>query len=294
MDEFKKKVIRTTTLADTPFAPAPDIFAPKPLPISKPKTPTPDLSKGISKRVSDIMATIPKTEKTTGFTQQDINDLQAQGVDVFDPHILKQISRIEQGAQENLNLQEQAIANLLGKEPPPTAAEEITPLGITKGNEQYYTPEELEQIRAGKSEIEVAVIHNLGVAAEVINGAISLFTQQESPSVAVVESTLKQATTMLNNEIELIQKGQIPAYLIEEDFARVNEAINRLERTSKRANTINLRYKLLGKQKEIDTEILLAKKTFNNLYNNLENTIAAGYQARALAATGETPAKIEE
>ena len=86
MDAFKKKVIRTTSTVDTPLAVAPDVFA------AKPKTPT-------------VLPEVPYNplKPYGGTTEEQINELQKQGIDVFDPKVLRNFSAQDQAAQAMKN-----------------------------------------------------------------------------------------------------------------------------------------------------------------------------------------------
>jgi len=264
-DTITKKKKKPTGSLPEALKPAPDIFAPK--------TSTPDLNRGISKQVAEIMGTIPTTEKTAGFTQQDIDDLQAQGVDVFDPHVLKQISRIEQGAQENLSKQEQALAAFLERKQPLEEQKNLTPEEAMQVAKETPLTQALAEsafgVKIGEGDTvgkEVAgIIDFLRVA---IKGGKPIEVQQ-------AESSLNDAMVQVGREIDLVKSGARAARDAKTTFLLVQNSISRLEASQKGFGKLNVRY-WSDEGKEVEAQILIAKQRLLDMQLELYQAIAAG------------------
>ena len=279
----------TLTPPPSPFVPAgsplnrpskPEIFGPvKPSPIQ----PT-----AAARRVADILGTLPADEKTKGFTQEDIDLAQKQGTDVFDPKILRQISAIEQAAQGNVSLQEQALSSFL-------SAEETRKAEITTAQQQETTlaqerlgnigvtavsPEERTAAAFGALGI-TALVATAGTGAKALSSSVlklgvgAGIAAIPQKIVSDARAALKDTRSAMDLVIEGAKTRAISPEQAAIELANIQEQINSLERTMSTWGKMNA-LNWIGGGKDVEVEIANAKRDYDIKRTLLIQAVAAG------------------
>ena len=290
MDEFKKKVIRTTTTAGTPLAAAPNPFVPKPVPTTStpPKRP-------LSAEVAEILGETPM--QTAGFTQEKLDEARMQGIDVFDPHVLRNIAAIDQAAQVNISAQEQAVAAFLeGEKITPeeaTAAPEATlfgkPLvGFDPNKPVGFTEEKKAVAFAAVSIMTAVATAGLSVAALGAN-ALRIFVGGVAVGAPMklindANNALKGTKTAMDSVINGAKPTEVngvvykPVLSPEEAAVQLNkirDQMNSLERSINIWSKLNpLNY--IGGGKDVAIDIQNAKDEYEIKRLALIQAVAAG------------------
>ncbi len=131
-----------------------------------------------AQKVADIFKTVPTTEKTVGFTQEDLNALIRLGEDPFKGTNLSKIRDIDTMAAGNRSLQEQAIADLLaqGESDLVTTTDETTQnmfSNTTMGLATQATGIPFTDVKSTNAAIITRAVASLGAAMAATTGMVA-------------------------------------------------------------------------------------------------------------------------